>query len=260
MSVTGRQPDVAAVLEAVRSRVSYLRASDGVPDESGWVSCATFGPSDVASVLDDAEATRPGVDRLVVASLLAQSYAFRVGAVSLAAYAVGLPWPSPAAADTSVRLAGGRAVGVAYRQADMGAADDPGGLAQALIDGHLAGFARRLRSIERIGARLVWGNVAASCAAAFRAVEGAARDRHDEAERQAIRERATALFGVNPLLQRSGRFEIVTLGGADGWYWNRTSCCLWFRVPGASPCDDCSLTAREDLSRARHAELLEACP
>lgn len=226
---------IADVLAAVQGRVTYLRAGLAVPDEAGWVACDTVGAADLAAALTGSKA---GDDRVVAASLLAQSYAFRVGAVSLAAYAIGLPWPSPAADATAVRLGTGRASGLAFRRHDLGDPGDADGLARDLVEGHLARFATSVHSTARLGARLVAGNLAAACAAAFRAVEGAARDRGDDGERLAVRTAADAFWRASDL--GGGRFEV-----ADGeWRWARSSCCLWYRSSGRT-CEDCSLRARE---------------
>lgn len=231
--------DVAEIVAAVRSRVGHLRAVVGAPrqDEDGWCDCTAITPS----VLDAAvggegsgEGADDGEDRRVAASLLVQSYAHRIAAVSLAAYAVGLPWPSPAASATSVRLADGRAKALCFRTGEPGPAEDADALADAMFAGHLAPFVAVARRWQRLGERLLWANVAASCAAAFRAVEGSARDRGDTAERFAIRRRAETFVGQVPWLAGTGAFD------AD-WAWQRTACCLWYRTSGGRTCEGCSL-------------------
>ena len=252
---------MAAVLAEVEGRVSYLRATVHLPGNpapvagAGWIECDALGAGDLVAAIDAGIAQR-GASRQVAASLLSQSYAFKIGAVSLAAYALGLPWPSPAADATSVVLSKGRASGLALRSAALGAPDDAEALAATLLGGHLVGWSALLRAATRLGARLVTGNVAASCAAAFRAVEGAARDRGDAGERAAVRRRADAFFAAAAAsLAGTGRFEVVEAGGGDGWFWTRTSCCLWYQVPGTSTCDDCSLIPAAELELRRRAEL-----
>jgi iron complex transport system ATP-binding protein len=248
-------PSVSSVLGAVAGRVGYLRVSTASPGEDGWSSAAALGPAELAGAVEAGIAARGGGDRQVVASLLAQSYAFKVGAVSLAAYAIGLPWPSPAAVDVAVRLVGGRATGVGLEHPALGDPGDAAALASALLDEHLGPFAAALREATTIGDRLIRGNVAASCAAAFRAVEGAARDRADPVERAEIRQRAAAFFATAPWLHGAGHFEVVTGGAGDGWFWTRTSCCLYYKESSGRTCDDCSLIAADDLVARRRAEL-----
>lgn len=230
------------VIAALGSRVDYLRASAGKPPdaEEGWCDCDAITPADLDSAIEGTG--RPGTgDRQVAASLLVQSYAHRVAGVSLAAFAVGLPWPSPAAASTSVRLAGGRAKAVHFRSYALGDVGDVQSLVDAAFAAHLVPFVSILKTWQRLGERLIWANIAASCAAAFRAVEGSARDRGDDGERAAIRHRAAELFEHAPWLEGTGWFD------ADGsdWSWQRSACCLWYRRSGGRTCEGCSL-GRQD--------------
>ena len=226
------------VLAAVGSRVDHLRASFGEPAQAGtrWHDCDAISTEDLVAAIDEGAADAAG-DRTVAASLLVQSYAYRVAAVSLAAFALGLPWPSPAAADTSVRIAGGRARALRFRSCALGRAGDAQALAAAALDAHLAPLISTARSSQRLGERLLWADVAASCAAAFRAVDGAARDRGDVAESLEIRSRASAFLTHAPWLAGTGWFEV----DAADWGWQRTACCLWCRTSGGRTCEGCSL-------------------
>ena len=237
---------VEDVLAHVASRVDHLRASIGDPpvDEDGWLDCDRIGVADLAGVVDDAVdgggstrggSTRGG-DRQVAASLLVQSYAHRVLAVSLAAFALGLPWPSPTAEGTSVRVVGGRARALRFRTGTLGDADDVGSMVDAAFRAHLVPFVSTVLTVQRLGERLVWANVAASCAAAFRAIEGVARDRGDAAEEALVRRRATDLVAQVPWLAGTGWFDT----GRE-WRWQRTACCLWYRTSGGRTCEGCSL-------------------
>ncbi|MGC8463783.1 MAG: hypothetical protein ACP5P9_08975 [Acidimicrobiales bacterium] len=233
--------NVEDVLAHVVARVDYLRASTGDPpvDEDGWLDCDRIGVADLASAVDDAVdgggSTGSG-DRQVAASLLVQSYAHRVVAVSLAAFAVGLPWPSPAAETTSVRVVGGRARALRFRAGTLGDADSVASLVDAAFGAHLVPFVSTVLTVQRLGERLVWANVAASCAAAFRAVEGAARHRGDAAEAALVRRRAADLVDQVPWLAGTGWFD------ADReWRWQRSACCLWYRTSKGRTCEGCSL-------------------
>ncbi len=284
--MTSSAVTIEAVLQEVQGRVPYLRAlppsarqqgsarqqqgSQGPSAEGGagnptWRDCDDIGEEDLRNAIE-AGATARASSRQVAASLLSQSYAFKVGATSLAAYALGLPWPTPSARATAVVFAGGRASQLAFRDAALGDAEDVDGLGTALLDAHLVPWSARLRATVRLGERLVAGNVAASSAAAFRAMEGAARDRGAEAERAAIRRRASAFFAtasVQRRLRGAGRWDVVRLeqAGVDGWFWTRTSCCLWYQAPGVGAdggphtCDDCSLIPAHELERRRRDEL-----
>ncbi len=235
------------VLAAVRARVDHLWASCEDPllhAEPGWHDCDAIGPEELAAAIDEGTPHTAG-DRAVAASLLVQSYAYRVAAVSLAAFALGLPWPSPAATATSVRLSDGRAKALRFRSRTLGEAGDARGIAEAAFASHLVGFVVRARTSQRLGERLAWANVAASCAAAFRAVEGSARDRGDPGEGAAIRRRAEQLLTHAPWLAGTGWFDTH---GTD-WSWQRSACCLWYRTSGGRTCEGCSL----GLHREAHA-------
>jgi ferric iron reductase protein FhuF len=221
-----------------------------------WVPCAGLvaGGTALEEALIAAAATLGGNDLVVGASVFAQSYAYRVAAVPLASWAVGLDVPRLRLDQAWVRLGRGRAAGIDYGASPVVAADrlSASDLVQDLVAGHLMPFCDALRRRVRLGHRLLRGNVAASCAVALRAVEGAAAARHDEQERALVRRRAEEfMVAAHPWLAGSGDLEVVESNGADGWFWNRTSCCLWFRASGGQACDDCSLIPAADLAARR---------
>ncbi len=145
--------------------------------------------------------------------------------------------------------------GLYFERPGLADPTDARGLATALLGGHLRPFMASLREATTIGDRLLRGNVAASCAAAFRAVEGAARDRDDVGERAAVRRRAEAFFDLADWLDGAGCFERVEVDGTDGWFWTRTSCCLYYKVSSGATCDDCSLIPAVELAERRRTEL-----
>jgi ferric iron reductase protein FhuF len=127
---------------------------------------------------------------------------------------------------------------------------DADALAAALIGGHLLLFVDSVHGQFRVGARNLWANVAAACAVAFRAVESSGTDR------ALVRARATAFFAAcGPALDGVGNFTVVEHERREGWYWNRVSCCLWFRTTDGQLCDNCSLIDRAELRERRRREL-----
>ena len=240
-------------LTAVAAVVPYLRAST-TTDGDDWCSCDAL--VDDARVLTEVIArAMPGfgtTDAAVAASLFAQAYAFRVAGVALAAYVLGLPVPDVAPTTTAVRIDKPRPTQVAHL-APGTQAMDAAELSNRLVVGHLAPFVAAVHAQYRVGERLLHGNVASSCAVAFRAVEGARPDRHDE-----IRDRAETFMRVTPSFDGLGGFSTLCAGDREGWYWDRTSCCLWFRTPAEHYCDNCSLIPAGELTDRRREELLEA--
>jgi iron complex transport system ATP-binding protein len=244
---------VADTLTAVAAVVPYLRAST-TTDGDDWYSCEAL-VTDPAVLTDVITRAMPGLgttDPAVAASLFTQAYAFRAAGVALAAYALGLPVPDVAPKSTAVRIDKPRPTQVAHLAPDaqtLTASE----LSDRLVSDHLAPFVAAVHASYTVGERLLLGNVASSCAAAFRAVEGAATEHRD-----VVRSRAESFMSVTDSFDGLGAFTTVRAGDREGWYWDRTSCCLWFRTPAEQYCDNCSLIPTEALTGRRVSELQEA--
>jgi ferric iron reductase protein FhuF len=244
---------LAGVLARVEEAVSYLRAATSAPADEGWIGCADLlaDPALLTQLVTDTGAGRHAPDAQVAASLFAQGYAFRVPGVALAAYALGLPVPSTRPEDTSIRIARHRPAALAITSEALMEPDvGPAAVVAAVIDDHLAPFVDAVHRVVTIGERLLWGNVATSCAVAFRAVEG---ETHDPA----VRQRAEAWYAAaGDRLAGLGGFSTLDHAGLQGWYWDRTNCCLWYRTADGRLCDDCSLepAAARDARRRRELE------
>lgn len=231
--------DLQSVLDAVEARVSYMRASTEAPPDDGWIPCVDLlsgGPL-LADLIASTGEGRGTHDAQVAASLFAQAYAFRVAGVTLAAHALGLEVPSIRPEAMAVRIARHRPAAVAHLD-PAPRAGEVEALLDELFTSHLVPLIAAVRGGVRIGERLLWGNVAASCAVAFRAVEGVSTD-----DQAVVRERGEQFFvAAEPWLKGLG--EYITLRGAarDGWFWERTNCCLWYQAAAdGGKCDDCSL-------------------
>jgi ferric iron reductase protein FhuF len=112
-------------------------------------------------------------------------------------------------------------------------------LALLLLDDLLAPLVTAVRRRVRLPARLLWGNVASSVAAAKRLVGE---------QRPAAAERAAAiaehLLATGPL---AGAGTLRAPEPPDrAWTFRRRSCCLFYRVCGAGLCGDCALDAVPD--------------
>jgi ferric iron reductase protein FhuF len=102
-----------------------------------------------------------------------------------------------------------------------------------------------------VGRRLLWGNIAASAATAFRTMEGCLGPSVEPLGRR--------FFDLAPPeLQGLGSFYLVEKGGRRGWFWERTNCCLIDRLPAGIRCADCSLTPTEQRRQAYRDSLGEA--
>ena len=244
---------LAAVLSSVAGRVSYLRASEAT-DGNDWLGCDRL-VADPTTLVDTVHRTKAGFDTdddAVAASLFTQAYAFRVSGVALAAYALDLPIPNVVPAATAVRVDKPRPSAVAYLDADVRLCETSV-FASQLLGGHMAPFIESVHGQFRVGTRLLWGNVAGSCATAFRAVESSGAD----AAR--VRVRAEEFFAAaQEWFEGLGQFTTVENAGRDGWFWDRASCCLWFRTAREQLCDNCSLIDAAELHARRLREIAEA--
>ena len=242
--------DVAA---AVQERVSYLTCATEAPADDGWIMCSAL-IADPALVRREIEATLAGRrtdDLQVAASLYVQSYAYRVASLAIAAYALGLPSPSCHPGALAIRVQRHRPARVAVLDPDCHAVDAPA-VADQLLEEHLRPFIATVRASIRIGQRLLWGNVASAIASIFGAVHAA-----DPCGDPAVRHRAATFHAAaEPWLAGLGEWSELETPGAFGWYWNRTSCCLWYQTDGGWYCEDCSLHDRVELDAARAAPLL----
>jgi ferric iron reductase protein FhuF len=244
---------LADVLAAVSARVSYLRGLTTTGDGDHWQRCDEL-VTDRATLERVVAGTKAGFgtdDDAVAASLFVQSYAFRLAGAALGAYALGLPVPRVAPAVTAVRLDKPRPTAVAYLDPNIDDLD-ASQLAHALVDGHCAPLVAAVHATYTVGERLLWGNVASSCAAVFRALESSGADV------AAVRARAEQFMDAAPAFAGLGRFTIVRAGDHEGWFWDRSSCCLWFRTASGQLCDNCSLVDADELQARRERELAAA--
>ena len=68
----------------------------------------------------------------------------------------------------------------------------------------------------------------------------------------AVRARAAEFErAASPWLDGLGHYSSLEAPPALGWYWNRTSCCLWYQTTSGSYCEDCSLHDPADLAARR---------
>jgi hypothetical protein len=242
----------AAVIAAVGQLVSYLRAETEAPAGDGWLRSDVLcrGGDRLVELIAATGRGRGTEAPDVAASLFAQAYTFRIGAIPLAAHALGLPVPDARPAVTAISIDRYRPSSVALLSPVTEVRSDAE-LAHMLLAEHCAPFFDAVRGELSIGERLLWGNAASSFARVFRAIEGA-----DGVDRTDVRRRAEGFFAAaQPWFHGLGRFDTVTVGSRDGWFWTRTSCCLWYQAAGGSMFDDCSLVDADELRVARTTEV-----
>ncbi len=123
---------------------------------------------------------------------------------------------------------GGRAVDPADTEAVAGA------LAELLTTGPVSRLGAAIGAAGGVSAQILWGNVASATAGAVTMLAAAAPAR--AAAAYAV---GAALVARDPLTG-TGAFS-DTVGGTA---FRRTSCCLYYKVPGGGYCGDCVLAAR----------------
>ena len=96
----------------------------------------------------------------------------------------------------------------------------------AALVAHLTASVVTPGACQCLGERLIWANIAASCTAAFRGVEGSASDWGEPGEQAPIRRRAAELFPHAPWRRGTGWCEDDACGDwqrSAWWSWDPTS-------------------------------------
>ncbi len=229
----------AAVIGELSATVDYLRITVGGPAD-GWLRCAPLvsDPEVLSTLIASTKADRGTDQDDVATSLFVQGYAFRVASTAIGVWLLGGLVLDVAPANTSIAMGRARPNAVRLDVATAKESASISDLHAELVDGHLAPLVATAHRTCRVGAALLWGNVAASCVAAFGAVAGALPARRVE-----VRDRAEEfLAAARPEVRDAGR--LVRVG--EQFAWERRSCCLWYQTASAWLCEDCSLRSEED--------------
>lgn len=235
------------VVDALTSTVDYLRVSIDAPDGE-WLDCGPLlaDPDALAAVVATTKEAQ-GTDRDDVAmSLFVQGYVFSVAAVCIGAWLLDDVVVDAVPEGWAIALGRGRPSAVNLTaDVPVAPAQNVGEIHASLIDGHLGALVDAAHDSCRVGAALLWGNVAGSCASAFAAFADS---------RPGVGDRATEFFAAaRPEVHDAGR--IVRVG--ERFAWERRSCCLWYRTDGGFLCEDCSLRPAAE-HEARYAAMAEA--
>jgi siderophore-iron reductase FhuF len=99
----------------------------------------------------------------------------------------------------------------------------------AVVQHHLKPLIALVRARARVSERLLWGNVASGLVGTLRAL-------HDRVPAEHAYAAGRALLDTGPL-RGSGTLTLA-VGQVT---FRRTSCCLYYRIPGAGTCGDCCL-------------------
>lgn len=258
-----RSAQLRADFDAVAALVPYMvvctdtdtdTASDTDTADAGWLPAERL-TGDAEFLLHHVRATGAGrgaPDDAVAASLFVQGYAFRLGSATLAPLVVTGRAPLVSPRNVRIRITRNRpgaiAVSADARTVDARDPDPTGTVLTALLD-HLGLLVITLRSVVRVGERMLWGNALSSFVTVLRAIEGEVAD---------IAEKARLRKFTDDLVDRVSTVHgplgscFVVQGDTDGvdtWQFRRTSCCLWYRTSECTNaavgyCADCSLWDR----------------
>lgn len=259
-------PDAISYVVASTGDIAPLAEKGAAAAEGLWFPCARLlaDPTWLAMLIRASGRELGTDDPQVAASLFVQGYAYRILMVAVACLTTAGVIPDSAAARMVIGISKGRPRAVGYLQPAALLLDSPGtesgpspATAEAAVDflhdtaveGHIAPLIAATRSVTRVGARLLWGNVASSAAVAFRTMDGCLSD--------SVRPLGELFFERAPsVLCGLGSFLALTEGERSGWFWERRNCCLYDRIPGNAPCADCSRLPTEKR-RAGYRRSLE---
>ncbi|GII79556.1 hypothetical protein Sru01_45380 [Sphaerisporangium rufum] len=232
------------------------------PGGAGWAGAAGDGGDGwrpMAELATDTAALRARIadfarrlgtgEPRVAASILFQGLAARlwspvVGTVTARGLvpvdAAGcLRWRPAATGPLPLRAAAGG--GWLAVPADLPAGRVAGLVYDAVVPGLLAPLADAVRDVVKIPAAVLWGNAASALAGTLRTLPPVRPDLGPAAAR--------LVAGVVRLGLLAGTGEPAE--PAPGvHFFVRTSCCLYYRVPGGGLCDDCALVRPPDRAAA----------
>lgn len=273
---------LSADLAQVTDLVSFLVVPiDPVGEE--WVACDALieDPGVLRELVDSTGAGRGTSDPAVAASLFTQSYAYRLASATLAPFVLTGRVAAATPQHTSIRIGRFRPAGIAIRTpvamagltSDIQMSSVEGEkfvcetqpelitwLCEQLFANHLDAFVASIRETVKVGERLLWGNVSASFVSVLRTVEGALVDREQKLRVRTFADRFVALSPHD--FSELGNSFVLQSGRLDGWFHERTTCCLWYKSGEAQKnpesvayCADCSLTATNERRATLLAEL-----
>lgn len=177
----------------------------------------------------------PDVEPAVVASLVHLGLVGRLVAPVLGAGLITRVLPLAPAERVHLRLVGANPVPMAVDSSSAAAVDGPADLVPAFHDGWLlpmvVPFTAAVRDLWAVSQHVLDGNVVSAVASALR-MAAIARPELGERSDEAL-----------DALLTSGSLRGMGRRRGDGSF-ERRSCCLFYRVPGAGTCGDCVLGAR----------------
>jgi len=263
-SDAGRHPPLAAQLAQLSSLSPRFPITCANAPAGDWTPAAELADPGGRGLAPAAEAyaTQLGTSQpRIAASIVLQGYGTRLAGVAIGAWALYGVVPVIIPAAVGVRLEHGRVTGVHLPRPRHAVAPDAPVDVQLLALGaglfaHLAAVVGVLLSQVKLSSRRAWGNLAASCAGTFCALERAVAPELQGHVRESARR-----FFAQPAWPVHGLVDLRLWGppGHEALCHERRTCCLMRQVPGRHPCESCSIRSAPDR-RAAWANAVSSSP
>lgn len=234
---TADPDDVGAAVRGLFDIGPFFSVTTGPVTEPGW--------SPVQVLFEDGSALRGLVNRLsgrlvvdeprVAASILFQGYAARIWSVSLGALLTHGLVPDLDPADLLWKDDRGSVTLHLERLRGWADGDLVALVAHAVATTHLAPFVDAVRRQWQISPQLLWENAASALLGTARVLE-------------AHTGRSTSVVVQHLLTYLVSTWQLPVSLGQDG---RRTSCCLYYRVPGGGVCGDCPFDTPPSARKGR---------
>lgn len=237
--------ETTAVLAEIAAVSSYFEVGTGPLDGDGWrpVAALYADAALVAAAVDGVRARIGAPDLRVAVSTFFLGFAARLWSIGIGALAGHRLLPDLHPDRLHYRDDDGRIRlhlpdPVAWQVPD--AAGAVTALADAVLDTHLTPLAEAVRRLGPISAKLLRGNAGSTALGAARAF-----DRYHGVEQGPGWELGRALCADERLTGTVDFAEQHRIG------YRRTTCCLFYRTPGAGLCIDCALPHKPEFGKNR---------
>ncbi len=252
-----------AALDSVTGEVDYIRVSvrDTGTSHDDWIPASSL-VRDPQFLYDTMRSTMDarGIERDDIGmSLIVQGHAFRIASVAIGTWLVAGGCIDVSPENVAIQFGRNRPNAVlldgarwAVDPAAGERAERMAALQRHLIDDHMVPLVDTARSACRVGSRMLWSNIASSCASSFGAFMGLNGPPHRERWLR-LRDQASAFFAAARSELAVGG-DVVAIGPI--WAWQRNACCLYYQHAEGSMCDDCSLHSAAERD-ARFGRILK---
>ncbi len=242
------EPDLLRYsFEQVRTSLPYLQAdilSYGVLDQE-FIKCSALLDDDTlfTEIINRSGRLINAPDEQTAVSLFVLSYSYRILALSICTLFLAGLAPDSSPDNLAFTMPAGRVARLCYLspkyyQRSDNLDCDLKTVTENIVEDHFRRLAARIKRSFSIGTRLLWGNIASSAASVFRTLEGIIGPE--------IISVGELFFELMPEeMKNQGNFYLLHHGEKHGWYWERKNCCLYYKLPTKTKCNDCSLLSTE---------------